>query len=119
MAIVDDEPAIYSKDVADRYGIKGFFFHSMKEGRRFVELRLLQTGGVISELQRQVAFKLSTVAPSGVLVHIGEYRADFTYRDQKGRFVVEDVKGPARREDLYLWKRRHVQAQYGITIIEV
>lgn len=33
------------------------------------------------------------------------------------RRVVEDVKG--YKEDLYIWKRRHLEAQYGIVLEEV
>jgi hypothetical protein len=29
-----------------------------------------------------------------------------------------DVKGQKRREDLYKWKRKHLQIEYGIPIEE-
>lgn len=86
---------------------------------------------------------------SGFDLHIGDYVADFRYQritvigasDRQGFYhtgngsrpygmaattpgidikhddVIEDVKGV--KTALYLWKKKHVEAQYGITITEV
>ena len=48
---------------------------------------------------------------------IGKYIADFEFYLPNGTRVVEDAKGV--RTALYRWKKRHVEAQYGITIVEV
>lgn len=101
---------------AVRTQVDGITFHSKAEARRYVELKLLQQAGEISELELQPRFPL--------IVHfwdeqerIGEYRGDFRYYTKVGEEIVEDVKGFAT--PLYKWKKRHVAAQYGIQITEV
>ena len=108
--------------------IDGIRFASQKEGRRYQELKLLEKAGEVSKLQLQPRFQLC--APRGMelvrydaddnstMYVIGEYRADFGYWDRRERaYLVEDVKG--FKTPLYKWKRKHVMAQYGITIREV
>lgn len=113
--------------------VDGIRFASMKEARRFQELKLLEKAGEIRDLKLQPSFVL--MAPvykdgsalsdvnQGIFERvspIGQYRADFSY---EARFrsiwhpVVEDAKG--FRTQLYIWKKRHVERQYGITIREV
>ena len=98
---------------------EGIRFASQKEGRRYAELRLLEHAGEIRDLRVQPRFPLW--AHTGVVsddpIKIGEYRGDFAYEDRKGQTVVEDVKG--FKTPLYKWKRKHVMAQYGITISEI
>jgi hypothetical protein len=118
-AIVDASLNVVEKSQADAFGVIGEYFHSLKEARRYVELRRLEQLGVIHSLRRQQRLVLSTVRPhSSELAAIGVYIADFIYTED-GATVVEDVKGQSRREDLYLWKKRHLEAQYGIKIREV
>ena len=68
------------------------------------------------ELERQPVFPLAVVAADGAQVVIGVYKADFRYRTAEG-VVVEDCKG--FKTALYEWKKRHVAAQYGISITEI
>jgi len=75
--------------------IYGIWFASQKEGRRYLELRLLEKAGEISHLKRQVNFPISI---DGQL--ICTYRADFTYRTLEGDDVVEDTKGYRDPKDL-------------------
>ncbi|MDQ2622444.1 MAG: DUF1064 domain-containing protein [Actinomycetota bacterium] len=92
--------------------IDGRRFDSIAEGTRYSHLKLLRDAGEISDLQCQTKF------PLHVRGHLlGEYRADFTYRDANGTFHVEDVKGV--RTDVYKWKKRHVWAEYGLMIEEI
>jgi len=95
-------------------------FASKKEARRYGELKLLEKAHQIEALCCQVPYVLAVPVndPSAVDMRaiVGKYIADFVYYDQTG-FVVEDVKG--FRTPLYRWKKRHVEAQYGITIREV
>jgi hypothetical protein len=94
--------------------IDGIRFPSKGEAKRWGELQLLQRAGQITELERQRRFKLN--AEGGQKV--GEYVADFCYRERPTmKFVVEDYKGFPT--PLYLWKRRHFEAQYGVKITEV
>lgn len=63
-------------------------FQSTKEANRAAELLLLEKAGHITDLERQVPFRLEF---NGVLVC--KYIADFTYTDSNGRERIEDVKG--------------------------
>lgn len=100
----------------NKYGNKrtvvdGISFSSKREAQRWQELRLLQAAGQITLLRRQTRFALHVNG-----VKIGSYVADFTYV-QHGVLVVEDAKG--MRLDLYKWKKRHFEAEYGRPIVEV
>jgi hypothetical protein len=93
-------------------------FHSHKEAKRYAELKLLQRAKLISDLHWQVAYALSvTNLATGELLTVGTYIADFTYTEQ-GRHIVEDVKGIKGGTPLYAWKRKHMLAEHGITILE-
>ena len=76
-----------SKYNAKATEIDGVKFASKKEARRFSELQLLQRAGEIADLELQPRFMLHV---NGRL--ICDYIADFSYIE-KGRQVVEDVKG--------------------------
>ena len=101
---------------AARVGIHGRWFASLKEGRRYWELRLLERAGTVTELQTQVPYDLTVVSLIDQRPHsIGTWIADFEYR-RDGARIVEDAKGV--RTPLYRRARRHVEAQYGIRILE-
>lgn len=104
--------------------VDGILFDSLKEARRYSELKLWQKSGGIRNLITQPCFPL--LVPNGIKrpAVIGEYRADFSYDEcdhANGHVgwkqVVEDVKG--FKTPLYRWKKKHVEAQFGITIREV
>ena len=110
--------------------VDGIRFASQKEARRYQELKLLEKAGKIEGLELQPRFPLYAQSTSGYLrravstatdpklLKVGEYRADFKYLD--GRtvpYVVEDVKG--FQTELYKWKKKHTEIQYGIEIREV
>jgi hypothetical protein len=105
-----------------KYGAKpttvdGIRFASMKEAARYRELRLLEKAGETNLITLQEKFPLLAVNPvTGEATKIGEYRADFSYVS-KGEWIIEDVKG--FKTPLYRWKKKHVEAQYGIEIREV
>lgn len=61
----------------------GEWFDSRKELARWLELRLMERGGVISDLHRQVWFDLA----AGIRM-----RLDATYIEN-GKLIAEDVKG--------------------------
>ena len=110
--------------------IDGIRFASKAEARRYGELKLLVKAGRIWDLELQPSFPLHAASTSGQLGQaikaaagtlntlVGHYRGDFAYRDVKtGKRITEDVKGldtPMSR-----WKRKHVQIQYGITVVIV
>ena len=69
--------------------LDGITFDSAAEARRWATLKLLERGGRIENLKRQVIFPLMV---NGVM--IGTYRADAVYLvKQTGALVIEDTKG--------------------------
>ena len=108
-----------------KYGAKkvtydGKTFDSQKEAQRYAELRLLERGKVISDLQCQVKFELlPSQSVKGKLVERDvNYIADFTYVDKRtGEFIVEDAKGMKTKE--YVLKRKMMLYFHGIKIREV
>ena len=93
-------------------------FDSRREAVRWTELRLQERDGRISNLVRQRAFPLMVKrASDGIEEVVTRYVADFVYSDRDGRIVVEDAKGV--RTEAYRLKRKHFEAQYGLTITEV
>lgn len=106
-------------------------FDSMKEMKRFIELRYMEQAGLISDLQRQVKFVLipaqrepDTVGKRGGIIK-GQlierecaYIADFVYIDEETQeTIVEDTKGVKTPE--YIIKRKMLLYFYGIRIKEV
>ena len=106
--------------------VDGIRFASQKEAKRYQELKLLERAGEIHALLLQPAFTLAAPMPDRAAPPwaLGQYRADFLYCEcrrgakcERTKVVVEDVKG--FKTPLYRWKKKHVEAQYGIQIREV
>jgi hypothetical protein len=106
--------------------VDGITFASKAEAKRYAELKLLEKTGHIFDLKLQPVFELSVANMNQDA--IGEYRADFSYwlsnksmpfdhTKEQQRKLVEDVKG--FKTPLYRWKKKHVEAQYGIKIVEI
>jgi len=105
--------------------VDGIRFASQKEARRYGELKLLEKIGVIRGLRLQPVFVLCPwMTDHSDIRAIGKYVGDFAFdecdhadghRGWKG--IVEDVKG--FKTPLYKWKKKHVEAQYGIQIREI
>lgn len=92
--------------------VDGLLFDSKKEAARYIELKHLVRAGQISDLQRQVKFKLEVNGEK-----ICNYLADFTYTNHRGENVTEDVKGILT--DVYRLKKKLMKAIHGIEIKEV
>lgn len=103
-----------------KYGAKptevdGIRFHSKREAARYQELRLLEKAGEIRQLRLQVPIGLN--AGNDKRPTIGKYVCDFMYEERNGQdwcLRIEDVKG--YDTPLSKWKRRHTEAQYGISV---
>lgn len=117
----------------------GITFDSMKEYRRYCDLKLLERAGKIQDLKRQVEFELLPAQfediPTGEIYRQGErkgqpkykrvcveksvkYVADFTYHSaDTGKMVVEDTKGFKTKD--YILKRKMMLYFHGIKIKEV
>lgn len=116
------------KSRAERCGIVGIWFGSLKEGRRYIELKQLEKAGAIARLELQRRWPLVSIIArtnlagerTGVTVErVEHYVSDFSYDELTQAatvFVVEDCKGLLTRD--YVRKSKHFAAQYGITILE-
>jgi hypothetical protein len=87
------------------------------EARRYLDLRLLERGGYIRDLECQPRFNLHGLDGSVVC----KYLADFRYRDvETGAEIVEDTKGgPATVTPVYALKIKLLKAEYGVTVREI
>ena len=117
-----------------KYGNKkitrdGIAFDSIKEYKRFCELRLLERAGAITDLQRQVEYVLipaqrepDTVGKRGGVIkgktieQKCSYVADFVYKEN-GEMVVEDTKGFKTKD--YIIKRKLMLYVHKIRIKEI
>jgi len=112
-------PAKPHKFGAKAETVDGIRFASKREAKRWGELQMLQRGGLIKELRRQVKFELAgrngpILTPGG---RVAQYVADFVYVDNRnGLEIIEDAKGYPTPE--YKLKRAILAAQ-NITITEV
>jgi uncharacterized protein (DUF1684 family) len=104
-----DRPSKYRNVVTTENGER---FDSRREARRWAELKIREREGTVTDLRRQVPYEL---AVNGTPVT--RYVADFVYRDEHGRTVVEDAKGFAT--PVYRLKAKLMRAVYGIEIVEV
>ena len=105
--------------------VDGRRFASKKEAARYLELRLLEKGGAIAELQCQPCFPLHihelwrSQTPL-VVTRAGVYTADFQYTDlETGEIVVEDVKGDATKTTDYRLRKRIAELVHGVYVREV
>lgn len=121
---------------ATKVTIDGHTFDSKHEANRYLELKLLERAGEISNLRLQVEYELipnqyateERYGKNGRRLKDKEillerkccYVADFVYTDNRtGETVVEDTKSEATRTPEYIIKRKLILAKYGIRIREV
>lgn len=113
--------------------IDGQTFDSKKEANRYSNLKLLENGGVIKNLQTQVKYVLIPAQYEGtgeyytkgkhngeekkrLVEHEISYVADFVY-EKDGETIVEDTKG--FRTDIYIAKRKMMLYFHGIKVKEI
>ena len=120
-----------SKYHSKKVTIDGETFDSIKEYRRWCELKLLEKAGKIICLERQVKFvlvpaqyeqkfdeKKKQMVKGKCIERECAYYADFVYMDaETGRRTVEDTKGFQTKE--YIVKRKLMLYLHGIKIQEV
>ena len=70
--------------------VDGIKFDSLKEARRYCDLRELWAAGEIFDLELQVKYEL---IPKSDKFRSMSYYADFVYKTENGTVIVEDVKG--------------------------
>jgi len=114
---------------------RGRKFASKKEAQRYHELLLRLKAGEIRRLECQPVYVMHTENESGEWIACGKFTPDFRYLERVEpdydkaanvvtsagyREVIEDVKGGrATSTTAYRLRKRHVEAEYGIQIIEV
>ena len=95
--------------------VDGITFDSLKESRRYGELKLLEKSGRISGLEVQPAFR---IVVNNCL--ICTYKADFRYVTDtphaSGQVVIEDCKGFLT--PVYRLKKKLMLAVHGISVVE-
>lgn len=109
---------------AKKVEVEGIKFDSLREARRWMDLRMMEKAGMIKDLRRQVAFELIPSQPvidpeTGKKIKTErpvKYIADFVYLEN-GRAVVEDTKGMRTKD--YIIKRKLFLQKFGIAIREV
>jgi hypothetical protein len=99
--------------------IDGEKFDSGAEAKRWVDLLWLAKAGKLHSLRRQVIYELipKQARPSGGFERPCSYIADFVYTDEKGKQVVEDVKGAS--PDVWVIKRKLMLRVHGVEVVEV
>lgn len=111
----------HSKYHAVKCELNGEHFDSLREMRRWQELKILERAGEIHDVMRQVPFELIPAQRDPdtckVIEHSVVYRADFCYTTKEGKFVVEDAKG--MRTPAYVIKRKLMLYVHRIRITEV
>ena len=118
--------------------VDGILFDSKKEAKRYLELKLLQQHGKITDLQLQKTYELipaqyetfERYGKRGQRLKDGKrllerpvtYIADFVYQ-QDGKTIVEDVKGYRNTGSsgyaMFIIKRKLMLHIHGIRIKEV
>ncbi len=94
--------------------VEGIKFDSKKESQRYLDLRMMQKFGLISklEIQKRYDFKINDFL-------VTYYKADFTYFNKEGKYIVEDVKSEiTRKNTVYRIKKKLMKAIYNIEILE-
>lgn len=95
----------FSAQITECDGIK---FSSKKEAKRYNELKTLENLGEILFFLRQVAFPLSGNT---------KYVCDFLVFWTNGEITIEDVKG--MKTDMYIMKKKMIEAKYPFKITEI
>ena len=92
-------------------------FDSIREARRYDQLRMLYEAGTIQDLRLQQTFTLQEgyVTAEGETVRPITYKADFVYQ-LNGKSVIEDAKG--MKTDKYRMKYK-MMLEHGYKITEV
>lgn len=111
----------HNKYGARKVSMDGKAFDSVKEAKRYRELRLLEAAGAISHLRCQVPYVLlPALQKDGIRERAIRYVADFVY-EQDGHTVVEDVKGykQGNAYALFAVKRKLMLWMHGIHVTEV
>jgi len=91
--------------------IDGIKFDSMAESNQYLELKMLEQAGEISDLTLQPKFTvLDAFEHEGKLMRGINYTPDFMYFDHNGMQTVVEVKGMETRD--YLLRKKLFLSRY-------
>lgn len=93
--------------------LDGHKFDSKFQAKRYGELKNMQAAGLIDDLRLEPSYALHVNG-----IRIGAIEPDFTFM-RSGELVAEDTKTKVTKTPLYEWKRRHLEIEYGISIVEI
>jgi hypothetical protein len=99
--------------------VDGYRFDSKLESQRYLELRARRDEGIITNLARQVSFKIFWPGHGEDKKWLlFTYVADFAYNDAEGNYVVEDVKGNVTGAPMGVFriKKKAVLFDHGIIV---
>jgi Protein of unknown function (DUF1064) len=111
------KPKKVSKYRNEKGKVDGLKFDSLKEKKRYGQLKMREKAGEIRALRMQHSFP---IVVNGV--KICEYRSDFDYseigagQDGMDKWIVEDCKG--FKTPAYIMKKKLLRAVWGIEILE-
>lgn len=83
--------------------VDGYIFDSKKEASRYIQLKQMQSVGIISALELQPQIPLMVNG-----VKIGKYVGDFRYVENN-EIIIEDVKSKVTMTPVYRLKKRILQ----------
>lgn len=92
--------------------VDGYRLDSKAEAKRYSELVILQKAKEIYDLQVHPKYQIEV---NGQRICL--YEADFSYKDKRGEFHIEDVKGC--RTALFILKKKLLKAVKGYEVEEV
>lgn len=119
---------------AEKCEYNGELFDSIKERDRFIQLKLLERCGQVSNIRRQVSYELipaqreadklgkrGGIKKGKTIEKAINYIADFVYVDRNGDEIVEDCKGYkiGGAYALFVVKRKLMLYMHGIRVKEV
>lgn len=95
--------------------VDGIKFDSKKEAQHYMELKLLQSAGIIRDLELQPKFILQeSFKKNGKTYREISYIADFKYIERE-QVIVEDVKG----KETEVFKIKHKLFEYKYPDLEL
>lgn len=87
-------------------------FQTVVEADKWAQLRLLEKGGIIKNLRKQVRFPLYACDKQGMRIEVAFYVADFVWEEcSDGRTVIGDVKPKKGVDPLAALKLKWMAAQ--------
>lgn len=103
--------------------IDGIEFDSIKESKRYIQLKHLEETGEITHLRLQPKFTYyseNIKTKKGQPIVLFNYYADFEYCTDSGEYIVEDVKSEyTKKLPVYRLKKKLIEDRFKFEIKEI